>query len=361
MAPGTSASVSTTANGSPGPLDRLGAVCAGRGLRRVASRLRKLEHWIGGDLSELESLIGELPRKTSAAHRCAQHLLDLGGKHLRPICVALASKLGTGFGTTARELAVAIELIHSASLLHDDVIDNGQSRRGAPTGRTIYGNAASVIGGNWLLVSALARVARAGVPGVLERTLDTLDEMIAAEALQLDRRGLAEPSRSDYFRVAGGKTASLFRLAMFGGARAGNLPDDQCRALERYGGEVGLAFQLVDDLLDYTGDVSTMGKAPFTDLREGKMTYPLLLALERDPSLRPLVEEILKRPADEPLPPRTEVRVLGSVVAAGCVRDCLALARRKASAAVSCLNVIPRGMGRSALAALAEALVHRDG
>jgi octaprenyl-diphosphate synthase len=360
MTPGTSASISTTAARTPEPLGRLGAVCAERGLQRVSDRLLELEQWIAADLAAFESLYGELPRRTSAAHRSAHHLLDLGGKHLRPICVALAAKLGGGFGATARELAVAIELIHNASLLHDDVIDMGQQRRGAPTARTIYGNSASVIGGNWLLVSALLRLSRAAVPGVLGRALETLDEMVAAEALQLDRRGSTEPSRADYFRVVTGKTASLFRLAMFGGARAGNLPDEQCRALGRYGENVGVAFQLVDDLLDYTGDPAAMGKTPFTDLREGKMTYPLLLALEREPSLRQVVEGILERPADEPLPRRSASRVLATVVSAGCVRDCLLLARRKASAAVACLESIPPGPGRAALATLAEAIVHRD-
>jgi octaprenyl-diphosphate synthase len=360
MAPGTSASATTTTARTPKVLGRLGAVCAERGLRNVGERLLELQQWIAGDLAAFEALFGELPRESSAAHKCAHHLLDLGGKHLRPICVALAAKLGGGFGPAARELAVAIELIHNASLLHDDVIDVGQQRRGAPTARTIYGNSASVIGGNWLLVSALLRLSRAGVPGVLGEALETLDEMVAAEALQLDRRGSVRPSRADYFRVVNGKTASLFRLAMFCGARAGDLPDEQCRALARYGGNVGIAFQLVDDLLDYTGDPAAMGKTPFADLREGKMTYPLLLTLERDPSLRQLVERTLGRPADAPLPRQTVSRVLAAVVSAGCVRDCLALARRKARAAVACLDSLPPGTGRTALATLAEAIVHRD-
>jgi octaprenyl-diphosphate synthase len=330
-------------------------------LGRVAARLLDLRVWIADEMAGVEAELGRLPRRASAVHKSAHHLLDLGGKHLRPMCVVLTSKLGTGFGPVAREFAVAVELIHSASLLHDDVIDVGQRRRGAPTARSIYGNAPSVIGGNWLLVTALTRVLRAGVPDVLEQTLRTLDRMICAEALQLDRRGHVDPSKALYFRVVAGKTASLFRWAMYSGAKAGNLPEHQCSALQRYGRHMGVAFQLVDDLLDYAGDTTVMGKTPFNDLREGKMTYPLLLALERDPSLRAVVERILERPAEGPLPPRLASRVLDSIVSAGCVRDCLTLARKKARDAVACLGAIPRGPGRTALATLAEATVYRAG
>jgi octaprenyl-diphosphate synthase len=355
-----STSTATTPARFSGLLGQLDMVCAERGLDRVAGRLIDLNNWIADDVARFESELNVLPRGPSAVRSSAHHLLDLGGKHLRPMCVALAAKLGTGFGAAARELAVAVELIHNASLLHDDVIDTGQCRRGAPTARTIYGNAASVIAGNWLLVTALKRVVHAGVPGILDRTLDTLDRMIAAESLQLEKRGCARPSNADYFGVVTGKTAALFEWAMFSGGKAGGLPDGQCAALERYGGHLGVAFQLVDDLLDYTGDTTTMGKAPFNDLREGKMTYPLLLALERDPSLRGVVERILKRPADEPLPEGAASRVLASIVSGGCVRDCLALGRKRARAAVACLGSIREGPGRVALATLAEATVHRE-
>ena len=172
MAPGTSANLSAKVAETPELLDRLGAVCAERGLRRVGDRLLELEQWIAADLAAFESHYADLPRGTTDAHRCAHHLLDLGGKHLRPVCVVLGAKLGAGFGAAARELAVAIELIHNASLLHDDVIDQGEKRRGAPTARTLYGNSASVIGGNWLLVSALLAGTRRGQGYVEQAALE---------------------------------------------------------------------------------------------------------------------------------------------------------------------------------------------
>ncbi len=185
--------------------------------------------------------------------------------------------------------------------------------------------------------------------------------MIAAEAIQLDNRGRLNLSRIDYFRVIHGKTAALFRWALFNGGVAGGLAQRDCRALERYGSRLGVAFQLVDDLLDYTGDADLTGKPLFADLREGKITYPLLLALERQASLRPLAREIVEAPAGAPLPEEIGSRVRQALVATGGVRDCRALARKRAQAAVACLEGIPQGPGRAALAALAEAAVHRSG
>ncbi|MFO0001365.1 MAG: polyprenyl synthetase family protein, partial [bacterium] len=114
------------------------------------------------------------------------------------MCVALASRVGTGFSQTARDLAVAAELVHNATLLHDDVVDLGDRRRGAPAARVLYGNAASIYAGDWLLVEALMRVRRAGMPDLLDKALGVLAEMLAAEALQLARRGRVDTTLDDY-------------------------------------------------------------------------------------------------------------------------------------------------------------------
>ena len=287
---------------------RLGIVCGKRGPRDVATRLRDLSTWIADDMTGFEIELAKLVRDGSVVRRSAHHLLDLGGKHLRPVCVALAAKLGSGFGSAACDLAVAVELMHNATLLHDDVIDLGERRRGAPVARLVYGNAASVLAGDWLLVEALKRIRRSGHHALLAPALETLNEMIAAEAIQLENRGQINLNREDYFKVVDGKTAALFRWAMLAGATSGGLPADQCAALESYGTHLGAAFQLVDDLLDVAGDPQVMGKATFSDLCEGKMTYPLLLAMERDVSMRPMVAQILRLPGEEPLALRLRAR-----------------------------------------------------
>ena len=338
---------------------RLGIFGGRRGLNAVAARLRRLQAWIAHDMTGVEAELAVLPRGPSVVHRSAHQLLDLGGKRIRPMCVVLAARLGRGFGRAVCDLAVAVELIHSATLLHDDVIDCGERRRGAPAARITYGNAASVLAGDWLLTAGLERILRAAQPGVLERALDTLERMITAEALQLEHRGRVDMRRTDYLRVLEGKTAALFRWAMFGGATAGGLSPARCLSLERYGGHLGTAYQLVDDLLDFIGDPAATGKTLFADLREGKMTYPLLLALERDGSLRRVVERILSRPADEPLRPPLRGRVLDALAATGGIHDCLALARRHVRDAIACLTTIPEGPARAALVTVAVATVHR--
>src|SRR5258705_9905143 len=170
-------------------LDRLAHVSGARGARDLADRLASLNRWVRGDLVEFAAELASIPRGARVVHAAAHHLLDLRGKHLRPLCVALASRFGTGFTESARGLAVAVELVHSATLLHDDVVDLAERRRGEPTACVVYGNAASIFAGDWLLVAALRRIAAAGFDGLLDKMLSVIDEMIVAESVQLERRG----------------------------------------------------------------------------------------------------------------------------------------------------------------------------
>jgi octaprenyl-diphosphate synthase len=349
------------AQARPAPLlGRLGNVCRDRGLSGLAGRLGALGEWIGDDLAGFEDELATLPRGRRVVQASAHHLLDLGGKHLRPMCVALAAKVGTGFSPAGRQLAIAVELVHSATLLHDDVVDLGEARRGAPAARVVYGNAASIFAGDWLLVEALRRIRRAGIDDLLDDMLEVIEEMILAESIQLEHRGRINPAVRDYLRVVEGKTASLFRWAMRAGARVGGLDESGARALERFGFHLGVAFQLVDDLLDVDGDASATGKALFADLREGKITYPILMAIERDPALLPVLQAWIARPEGESTRGPTLSQILGSVRDTGALEVCRDLARARADEAVSALSGLPEGPGRTALAAVAEASIHRE-
>src|SRR5262245_58210340 len=273
-------------------LDRLAQVSTARGAPSLGDRLATLDRWVRADLIAFEAELSAIPRGTRVVHAAAHHLLDLRGKHLRPLCVALASRFGDGFTDQARALAVAVELVHSATLLHDDVVDVAEHRRGQPAACVVYGNAASIFAGDWLLVAALRRISAAGVDGLLDRMLAVIDEMIIAESVQLERRGRIAGDRDEYFRIVEGKTAALFRWAMLAGARCAGLAPEQEAALERYGLHLGVAFQAVDDELDFAS-AETTGKGPFADLREGKITFPLIVALEREPSLHLRIEAAL--------------------------------------------------------------------
>jgi octaprenyl-diphosphate synthase len=269
--------------------------------------------------------------------------------------VVLASKVGGGFDDNARQLALAVELVHTATLLHDDVVDVADARRGQPAARAVWGNAASIFAGDWLLVEALKRVRRTKIDGLLDRMLAIIEEMILAESLQLERRGQVTGSVADYFRVAEGKTAALFRWAMAAGARAGGAGPVEEAALERYGLDLGVAFQVVDDCLDFEGDVAVTGKTLFADLREGKLTYPLLLAMEREPGFAAVVARVI---ADES--GRGHAEVTAGLHRTGALVEARRLARARIDSAVAALAPIPDGPARDALVTVAEATALRE-
>ena len=341
----------TVAVQSPVVLDRLANVSIARGAPDLGQRLAALDRWVRADLVDFEAELALLPRGARVVQEAAHHLLDLRGKHLRPTCVALASRFGSGFLPRARGLAVAVELVHTATLLHDDVVDLAEHRRGKAAACVVYGNAASIFAGDWLLVAALRRIAAAGVDGLLDRMLAVIDEMILAESLQLERRGRVVADRDEYFRIVEGKTASLFRWAMLAGARSAELGASGEHALDRYGLHLGVAFQAIDDELDFrTGT----GKDPLVDLREGKMTYPLVVALERDPALRVRIEAALAEPGAGDFDAiATAVRATGALTATRL------LAEDHANRALDALALLPTGPARDALETVVLASLER--
>ncbi|MBS2024680.1 MAG: polyprenyl synthetase family protein [Deltaproteobacteria bacterium] len=332
-----------------------GAV-AQRGLGQLADKLAEAERYAASDLAACaEDFARVRVDEAGPVGPSANHLVSLGGKRLRPLCVALSARTGSGFGAAGRHVAVAAEFVHSATLLHDDVVDVGDSRRGAPTARVVYGNAASIFAGDWLLVAALRHVRMAGLPGLFDSLLGTLEAMIGAESLQLHSRGNLAADRATYLRIADGKTASLFAWCCAGGARAGGADDAQAAALGAYGQKLGLAFQLVDDVLDYGGRPEETGKALFTDLREGKPTFPLLVALERRPQLVRLLEPLLH---GEDVP-GLHADVATQVVESGALEETRRFAAEQAEGAIAQLSILNDSAARTALETLAYAVVHR--
>ncbi|MEM6456252.1 MAG: polyprenyl synthetase family protein [Acidobacteriota bacterium] len=348
-------------------LARLQQLVADRGLRQLSLRLARLAGFIRDDLVDFERAFTSIAPPNDLAGQAAQHLLDRGGKRLRPLCVLLAAHVGRGVDARVRDLAVAVELVHNATLLHDDVVDDSQVRRGSSTARAVYGNAAAIFAGDWVLIEALRRVHRASIPGLELALFDPIDAMIHAEAEQLASRGQFRTDRAAYFRIIEGKTASVFEWAMRAGGLAGGLSASDVRHLEAYGLHLGVAFQAVDDLLDPTGSRSGIGKALFTDLREGKMTYPLIVALERRPALREVFAQIATASSapiygedDSPVPEDLRQHVLDALDATGAIDACRTLARERAARAIDHLDALPDSRAQRALATIADALVNRD-
>src|SRR5689334_3267046 len=234
----------------------------------------------GDDLAVVNRKLERLVRAgVSPAVEPARHLLEAGGKRVRPLLVILSSACFGRPSSSSRDVAVAAELVHLATLLHDDVIDDGQDRRGRPTSRRIWGNAVSVLAGDLLLTHALEQTAHAAPGPVLLDLFATLRRLVDGEVVQLRGRRRFDPSEEVYFQIVRDKTSSLFGWACRAGATVGGASPQQAAALGEFGARVGVAFQLVDDVLDYVGESAATGKALLGDLSEGKLTLPLIRVL----------------------------------------------------------------------------------
>jgi octaprenyl-diphosphate synthase len=247
------------------------------------------------------------------------------------------------------------EAAHNSTLLHDDVIDLGEVRRGRPSSRVLFGNGASVLGGDLLLIQALRLIDEAGVDGLMTSMIAVLDRMITSEAFQLENRGRVDVSPAEYFAIIDGKTASLFEWAMEAGARAAGADEVAVQALVRYGKELGYAFQLLDDLLDLTKAPEILGKGVLQDIAGGTVTYPVLLALEGRPALGARLTAAVAGDED----PRLVGDLLEAVEASGAVARTRRLVAEHTEAALSALVVIEPGPAAHALSSMAKALAER--
>ncbi len=209
----------------------------------------------------------------------ARYLIDAGGKRLRPmLTLASAHLLGDASGKQVN-YAAAVEFMHNATLLHDDVVDESDMRRGKPAARKVWGNQASVLVGDFLLGQAFLMMVEAGELDALEVLSKAAAVIAEGEVLQLSKAGDPGTTDAEYMQIIGAKTAMLFEAATEVGAMAGGASGKLREAMAEYGRELGLAFQLVDDALDYGGADGSLGKNTGDDLREGKMTLPVILAL----------------------------------------------------------------------------------
>jgi octaprenyl-diphosphate synthase len=305
------------------------------------------------------------------------HLTFAGGKRLRPLITLLAAR-ACGLVDPARiTIAAAGELLHTATLLHDDVVDAGDFRRGRPAARIVHGNGLAVLAGDYCLARALQAVATTGRLEAIRSFSDAVVAMAEGEVAQLDAAGDAHLDRQRYDQVIDRKTACLIAWC----AAVGDLlASDQARALHQFGRSVGYAFQIADDVIDVAQDVHESGKARGQDLREGKLTLPIILACEESEALRRRVHALLSRRAPlvhgdvhlHPVSTTTNrdtsgesrdvaeaLEILDEVVRCGAAERASRIAEHHVGVAIECLAALPRSLARDALETLATRCARR--
>ncbi|GHD38515.1 polyprenyl synthetase family protein [Parahalioglobus pacificus] len=312
----------------------------------VADEFEQVNHLI------IEQLHSDVDMVENVGH----YIVDAGGKRLRPLLALLTAKALGGCEAQHVTFAAVVEFIHTATLLHDDVVDISQLRRGRPTANAEFGNAPSVLVGDFLYTRAFQLMVQLDHMPLLHHMADTTNTIAEGEVLQLVRAGDAETSEAQYLDVITRKTAVLFGAACRGAALLSGEDATCCDAMEQFGINLGIAFQMIDDVLDYEGDPAVTGKNIGDDLTEGKPTLPLIHVLKTGTeSQQGLVREaITQRSADK----------LADIVTA--VRDCggLTETRNQASAyrdkAMASLDGLSDSAAKQAMEALAELSVSRD-
>lgn len=227
-----------------------------------------------------QSVVKSLYTDVDLVDDIGQYIIDAGGKRIRPILVLLGCKALDAFSDDSVTLATVIEYIHTATLLHDDVVDLSTMRRGRKTANAEWGNAPAVLVGDFIYSRAFELLVNIGQMPIMDLMAQTTNRIAAGEVLQLAKAGSADLDKATYFDIIGRKTAILFEAACRGAAILGKCDEAQQKQLGEYGYHLGIAFQLVDDYLDYAGNAELMGKNLGDDLAEGKTTLPLIIAMK---------------------------------------------------------------------------------
>ena len=321
---------------------------------------------IGEDLISVERVLHYAMRSAAPLiSESGDYTLDGGGKRVRPILVVLAARLCGYRGPRAVQVAAAAEILHTATLVHDDVVDGAETRRGRPSVNAHFGTRLAILLGDFLLATSSQMLVEDGDLDILGAYSDTIRVMAEGEVLQLTNSFDPEIAESLYFDVIGRKTATLLATAAESGAILGGVTRSERRAVREYGWQFGLAFQLVDDALDYASTGAELGKAPLTDLAEGKVTLPLLATLKRcsvgernDISARIKSFALASQQREDPEAESLQ-QVAESVKRHRGVEVTIDRARRCAALAQAQIEPFVDGDARHALVALTEFVVSR--
>jgi geranylgeranyl pyrophosphate synthase len=311
---------------------------------------------VRGDMPEVEERMRSHPGSHHPSLDTAvDHLLASGGKRIRPTLVLLCGGMLNADRDRLVTLASAIELLHTATLVHDDLIDEASLRRGIPTLNSQWTPGATVLTGDYIFARAANLAARTGSLEIMERFAETLMTIVNGEITQLFATR-SDDYRRDYYDRIYAKTASLFELAAEGGALLGAVETGLANEVKRFGYAIGVAFQIVDDVLDFVGDPAKVGKPVASDLRQGLMTLPTLYLLEQnanDPALQRLIR-------NERLEEGEMDRLIEAIRQSGAIEQARAEADSFIVEAETLLSGMPASPERDALAELAQYIVQRS-
>lgn len=312
------------------------------------------------DLAEIEdALTDHLKPHLDLVAATAGHILFSGGKRLRPLLMVLSARLCGYRGDRDKIFSCVFEYLHAATLLHDDLVDGAELRRGKPVAHTQWGSAVAVLTGDFLLARSLSIAAQIGSLKSIRIIAEITEKMSQGEIQQLSQKGELSLSEKDYLVVIDRKTAALTEGACRTGAILAGAPELEEQALADYGRHLGLAFQMVDDLLDYAADARVLGKNVGTDLREGKPTLPLIHAYRRAGAEdRAFIETVWK---DKKYSVQTFEKVINVIKKTGGLDYTYAAASQRISAAKEAISVFRSSATRDLLLDIADyALVRKS-
>ena len=309
------------------------------------------------DMAEVDQVIHRrLSSQVALVNQISHYIVNAGGKRVRPMLLLLVARALGSDSAERHELAAVVEFIHTATLLHDDVVDESDLRRGRKTANAMFGNAASVLVGDFLYSRAFQMMVSTNRLRVMEVLADATNVIAEGEVLQLMNMHDPDISVADYLRVIEYKTAKLFEASARLGALITDAAPDVEEACAAYGRALGTAFQLIDDLLDYEGSTEALGKNIGDDLREGKPTLPLLAAMERGtPEQRELIRNAIIHGEVDRMP-----EIVAVVKATGALEVTRQAAQQQAEAAKQCLDLLPPSEFREALLQLTFDSIHRS-
>ena len=319
--------------------------------------MNKIQQLMHDDMQKLDEVIrNDLSSNIVLINQIGEYIISAGGKRIRPLLTILCGRIaGIKDNDLIHQMAAMIEYIHTATLLHDDVVDESGLRRGRKTSNAVFGNAASVLVGDFIYTRAFQMMVKSNSIRVLDVMAKSTNQISEGEVLQLLNIGRSDLTETEYFEVIKYKTAILFEASARVAAIIAGINSNKEEALANYAINIGTAFQIVDDILDYTGDSNSMGKNVGDDLLEGKVTLPLIYLLKNGSSLE---QQKIKDAIDKPNTAEVDF-IISAIKNSDAIKYCSTLAQQYVESAISELTIFPNSKYKDAMIELSHSAIER--